>query len=173
MADARLEHFLRNTVRTYRVTLADVTSTAGASTGTMLFEVLGAANKKVKLRHLQIFKPNVTVAPFRLAQYSVASTGSSSQSAISPTRISGSGGTTYGGIVRFYTGGQPAGGTLLNQGIIVEQDLSTGDVVNEHFGDERGYSCPTLSGATESFAGLVTSTASVVLNGYIEFTEEP
>ncbi len=46
-------------------------------------------------------------------------------------------------------------------------------MVNEHFGDERGYSCPTLSGATESFAGLVTSTASVVLNGYIEFSEEP
>ena len=65
---ARLENFLRNTVRTYRVTLADLTtSTAGSTSGAQIyFELIGAPNKKVKLRHFQNFKPT-GAHQFRLA----------------------------------------------------------------------------------------------------------
>jgi hypothetical protein len=89
--------------------------------------------------------------------------------------MSGSTNSTYGGTVKFYSTGPSsgAGGTLLNQGYILDQDITTGDVVNEHFGDERGIACPTLVGATESWAGVITASAPVVLNGYIEFSEEP
>jgi hypothetical protein len=176
---ARLDFYLRNTVRTYRVTFADLaTSTAGSATGSQIyFEVQGAAGKKVKLRHLQIFKPLVSIAPFRLAQYSVATTGSAGETIISPTRMNNSSGSTYGGTVTFYSTGPTSGAvnaaTRLDQGYILDQDISTGDVVNEHFGDERGISCPTLLGSSESWAGIVTSAATVTLNGYIEFTEEP
>ena len=172
---ARLENFLRNTVRTYRVTLADLTtSTAGSTSGAQIyFELIGAPNKKVKLRHFQNFKPT-GAHQFRLAQYSVATTGSTGITSVSPTRISGSGDSTFGGTVRFYTVGPPSGsGTLLNQGYILDQDLSTGDVVNEHFGDEKGIACPELISTAESFAGEVTSSNAVILNGYLEFTEEP
>lgn len=173
---ARLEHFLRNTVRTYRVTLADLTcSTAGSTSGAQTyFEIVGAPNKKVKLRQFQDFKPSGNMAPFRLAQYSVATTGSTGITSISPTRISGSGDSTFGGTVRFYSVGPPSGsGTLLNQGYILDQDHAAGDVVNEGFGDAGGRSCPELISTGESWAGLVTSTSAVVLNGYLEFTEEP
>lgn len=173
---ARLEHHLRNTVRTYRVTLADLTtSTAGSTSGAQTyFEVVGAPNKKVKLRHFQNFKPSGTIAPFRLAQYSVATTGSTGITSISPTRISGSADSSFGGTVRFYSIGPPSGsGTLQNQGYILDQDLSTGDVVNEHFGDEKGIAAPELISTSESFAGQVTSSSAVILNGYLEFTEEP
>jgi len=173
---ARLEYFLRNTVRTYRVTLADLTtSTAGSTSGAQTyFEIVGAPNKKVKLRHFQNFKPSGAIAPFRLAQNSVATTGSTGQTLISPTRISGSGDSTFGGTVRFYSVGPPSGsGTLLNQGFILDQDLSTGDVVNEGFGDPHGIASPELISTSESFVGLVTSSSAVILNGYLEFTEEP
>lgn len=169
---ARLEYFLRNTVRTFRVTFADLTSTAGSTGSRLNFEVTGVANKRVKLRHLQIFKPSTAIAPFQLGQYVVASTGSTGQSIISPVRLNDPNGSTFGGTVRFYSSA-PAAGTLLNQGFLVDQDLTTGDVVNEHFGDEKGISVPTLEGSSESFAGLVTSTLSVIFNGYLEFTEEP
>lgn len=173
---ARLEHHLRNTVRTYRVTLADLaTSTAGSTSGAQVcFEVVGAPNKKVKLVHFQNFKPSVPLAPFRLLQYSAATTGSTGQTNISPTRISGSGDSTFGGQVKFYTlSPVSASGTLLNQGSLVDQDLSTGDVVNEHFGDEGGIGRPELISTGESFAGQWVSTSAATLNGYIEFTEEP
>ena len=175
MGNARLEHFLRTQVRTYRVALADINTSTGSTGSVIAVEILGVANRLVKLRHIQISKPTISITPYRLNYYSVASTGSTNQvvgasgSTFSVVQISGPAGSTYDGVVRRYIS-PPVAGTLV--GSLQDIDLSTGDVMNEHYGDEKGYHAPTLRGSSESFGIEIGSTTAVVWNGYIEITEE-
>lgn len=179
--NARLEHYLRSStnVNTFRFALSDLTTTTAAgeagSTG-LAFEIFGVDNKHVKLRHVQISKPDVAIAPFQINKYSIASTTGSATGTtlrISPLSFRGSN-SSYGGEVRIYTDlMSPTTGTLIDQ--LQEIDIGTADVMNEHYGDDQTKFAPTLQGSTESFGFVVTSTAGspFVLNGYVEFTEEP
>lgn len=171
MSNARLEHYLRTQVRTYRVALSDLATDTG-NTAKIAVEVFGVANKHVKLRHVQVAKPSLAIAPFQLNKYSVGSTGSTGQSLASPLLLSGPAGSSYGGNVRLYTvNPSSTAGTLVDQA--QEIDIATTDVMNEHYGDDQGKFAPTLYGSTESYAMVITSTGANTLNGYIEITEEP
>jgi len=171
---ARLEHWLRTSVPTYRVALADLTSST-VSANRIAVEIFGQANKEVKLRHIQISKPSLAIAPYRLNKYSVGSTGSTGgstgQSLPSSVPFRGTD-STYAGVIRFYTNNPSStAGTLV--GTLQEIDIATDDVMNEDFGEAKGTFAVTLQGSTESLAMVIGSTGATVLNGYIEFTVEP
>lgn len=168
---ARLEKFLRNNVLTYRLAFSDLTSDTGA-TSRLALEIFGVANKHVKLRHVQVSKPSIAVSPFQLNKYSIGTTGTTGQSLGTPVPFLGTN-STYAGSVRLYTvnPSSTAGGTLVDS--LQEIDVAATDVMNEHYGDDRGMFAPTLNGSTESFGLAVTTTGSVILNGYAEWTVEP
>lgn len=177
----RLEHYLRTStnVNTFRFSLSDLTTTTASeeagSTG-LAFELFGVDGKHVKLRHVQISKPSIDISPLLINKYSIASTTGSATGTtvrISPLSFRGSN-SSYSGEVRIYTDlMSPTTGTLLDQ--LQEIDIASGDVMNEHYGDDQTKFAPTLQGSSESFGFVVTSTAGsgFVLNGYVEFTEEP
>lgn len=169
MANARLEKFLRD-IRTYRVAFEDLATDTNAG-AKIAIELFGAANKHVKLRHIQISKPTVGIAPFQLNFYSVGSTGSTGETQAVNSQMR-QGDSTYGGIVRLYTVSPDATtGTLLNT--LQEIDISTGEVMNESYGDRGVIQSVTLTGSSQSLAIVITSTGANTLNGYLEFTEEP
>lgn len=164
MSSARLAHYLRssNHIRTYRVVFSDLTSTAAGA----LFELSGAANRNVKLRHIQISKPNVVLEPYTLERYSTLTSGGT-QTSTSTIRISHPNGSTSLSEARLFTV-VPTLGTLV--GLLQEIDFAVTDVLNEHYGDEDGSNAPTLEDSTHAF--VLRGSAGVVLNGYVEWTEE-
>jgi len=129
-------------------------------------ELVGVDNKDVKLRHVQITKPSVSLAPLKLEKLSpVSTTGTSTSILPAPFR-----GTTALATFKLYTV-FPTKGTVIGRAL-QEADLSTGEWMNEHYGDEDGSNpVPPLQSSTESYAWSVT-VASLV-NGYVEWTEEP
>ena len=169
MGNARLEKFLRD-IRTYRVAFEDLATDTGAG-AKIAVELFGSDNKHVKLRHVQISKPTIGIAPFQLNFYSVGSTGSTGETQAVDAQMK-QGDATYSGIVRLYTVSPDAStGTLLNT--LQEIDISTGEVMNEAFGDRGVIQSVTLTGSTQSVGIVITSTGANTLNGYVEFTEEP
>jgi len=168
MGNARLDHYLRTQIPVYRIALSDVNASTGSTGGGIAIEMTGVANSRVKLRHIQIAKLD-GLATVRTSYFSVASTGSTNQSLLAPVQWP-RGESTYAGNVRQYTA-SPSPGTLV--GHIQQIDLSTGDVLNEHYGDERGFFTPFLNGSSESFAIEINSTSARTWDGYIEFTVEP
>ena len=169
MSNARLEKFLRD-IRTYRVAFEDL-ATDTQPDDKIVVELFGAANKQVKLRHVQIAKPTIGIAPLQIHFYSVASGGSAGETQAVDAQMR-QGDSTYTGIVRLYTINPDAStGTILNT--IQEIDISTGEVMNESYGDRGVIQSVTLTGSTQSIGIVITSTGANTLNGYIEFTEEP
>lgn len=167
---ARLEKWLRD-LRTYRVALEDLAFEAD-STGRLAVEIFGSAGKLTKLRHVQMSKPSLGIAPFQLNVYSVGTTGGSSSPTVASDMQLNQDNATYSGIVRLYTNGPTTTeGTLFKT--FQEIDISTGEVMNESFGDRGVINSVTLTGSSQSIGLVVTSTGANVLNGYIEFTEEP
>jgi len=167
---ARLDHYLRTQIPKYRVALSDLATDTGAG-AKIAFELFGIANKEVKLVHLQMSKPSIAITPFQLNKYTIGSTGSTGQTIVSPVRARGTD-STYGGIVRLYQSSPDAStGTLDDQ--LQEIDLDTTDIMNEHYGDDRGIGLFVLESSAESFGFAITSTGANTLNGYIEFTSEP
>lgn len=169
---ARLEYFLRNNVKTYRVTFADLQSSTNPSNG-VLWELFGVANAEVKLRHYQVSKPSIAISPHKLQQNTIGSTGSTGQAVRSPVRIKAD--STYAGVFRTYSvhPGSTSAVTPKDSGELQNIDIATTDVMNEHYGDDQGKFAPTLQGSSESFIGVITSTGQVTFNGYLEFTVEP
>lgn len=154
----------------YRVAFGDLTSDTLATERVGL-ELFGQANKEVKLRHLQVSKPSLPLAPFRLVKYSIGTTGSTGQVLASPVPQAGTN-TTYGGNVRTYTSNPSStAGTVV--GDLQNIDISTSDVMNEHYGDPGQMQSFALQGSSESFGLILGSTGAVVFNGYLEFTVEP
>jgi len=169
MGNPRLEKFLRD-IRTYRIAFEDLATDTSASPK-IAIEILGAANKHVKLRHVQIAKPSVGIAPLEINLYSVASTGSTGQTFGANMQAKQTD-SSYSGSVRLYTVNPGStSGTIF--GNIQEIDISTGEVMNEAFGDRGVIQSVTLTGSTQSIGIIITSTGANTLNGYIEFTEEP
>ena len=161
--------FLRD-IRTYRIAFEDL-GTDTVAVPKIAIEILGAANKHVKLRHVQIAKPSIGIAPLEINMYSVASTGSAGQTLGSNMQVKQTD-STYTGSVRLYTTnpGSTAGTIFSN---IQEIDISTGEVMNEAYGDRGVIQSVTLTGSTQSIGIVIASTGANTLNGYIEFTEEP
>ena len=167
---ARLEKFLRD-IRVYRIALEDL-AFEGDSTAKLGVEIFGSSGKLTKLRHIQIAKPTLGIAPFLLNVYSVGTTGGSSSPTVASNMQMNQDDATYSGIVRLYTNGPTSTeGTLFNT--LQEIDISTGEVMNESYGDRGVIQSVTLTGSTQSIGLVFTSTATNTLNGYIEFTEEP
>jgi len=171
---ARLQHYLRTQISTYRFALSDLTTTTNAGNVGLAWEIFGEANRQVKLRHVQLSKPSIDIAPYQLNFYSVGSSTSASTGTtrLSPVNIGNMTGSSYGGEVRTYTSLVSAStGTLVDQGQDI--DILTTDVMNEHYGDDQGKFAPALRGSSESWGFVISSTGGTVLNGYVEFTAEP
>jgi len=171
---ARLQHYLRTQIPIYKFALSDLTTTTNVGNSGLAFEIFGEDNKHVKLRHVQISKPSLDIAPYQLNFYSVGSSTSASTGTtrLSPVNVGNLTGSSYGGEVRTYTSlVSSSTGTLVDQG--QEIDILTTDVMNEHYGDDQGKFVETLRGSTESWGFAITSTGGTVLNGYVEFTVEP
>jgi len=163
---ARLDHYLRNNIRTYRHVFIDDT---GSTSGGVLFQLTGAAGKKVSLRHIQMSNPNVGFNPFLVERLStLCSTGT--PVALSPVPISNPNGSSAGAALSQYSALAPTKGTLI--GAIHNIDLSTSIVMNEHYGDEDGGNSVTMEDSTHAVAISITTTG-IIVNGYIEWTEEP
>lgn len=168
MANARLEKYLRD-LPTFRLAFGDIQTSTGSTGGVVSVEVIGADNKHIKLRHMQISKVDGDVTPFRLTRRN-ASTGSTGQTLRNPVLMSGPSGSTFGGTIREYTVA-PTPGTLV--GNLQEIDLSSGEVMNESFGERAGLNTVILRSSTEAVTFEVNSTSARNINGYIELTEEP
>jgi len=152
---------LRKNKRTYRVAFSDLAAVSGVA-----IELIGVVNKHVTLRHIQISKPSAALTPLTVEKLSAVSTGGTSTTPTPvPTRASFS---AAGGVVKLYTVA-PTKGTLIDQ--IQEVDVGVSDVMNEHYGDPGGGGAFALEAAVEVIAIVVTAT--VTLNGYIEWQEEP
>jgi len=166
---SRLEKFLRD-IRTYRVAFEDLATDTGNG-DKIIVEIQGVANQLTKLRHIQISKPTIGITPFKLNLYSVNTTGSTSQTVVADIQVKVTD-STYGGIVRLYTSSPDAStGTLFST--LHDIDISTGEVMNEAYGDRGVIMTPTLTGSTEAFGITITSTGANTVNGYVEFTAEP
>ena len=169
MSNARLSQYLRNStqIRTFRAAFSDAT---GSTSAGILFELSGAADKKITLRHIQISKPNTAFTPIQIERLSTLSISTGSPTALSPVRVSNPGGSTSLSTLRTFADVPATKGTLLNQ--IQEIDLSTGEVLNEHYGDEDGGQSVVLNDSTHAIA-ITMNTTGIIVNGYIEWTEEP
>ena len=162
---ARLEKWLRDNIFTYRAVLDSITTSTALGA---FLSIAGEANKLTKLRHVQISKPD-TALTFQVARVDVTPT-TGTYTELSPARISHSTGSTYGGVVRAYTVIPTLGGTTeLFQTI----DLSTSEVLNEHYGDRADIRTPELNGDSGAIILNSSVAAAVQLSGYVEFTREP
>lgn len=168
---ARLERWLRN-IPVYRVDFNDLVATSTAAGSTAIFcEILGAAGRITKLRHFQFSKPTLACAPVLVNINSAPSTTSTNAAAQANMQLNPSQ-STYAGIVRLYTSApDDTAATVFNRGI-VNIDVSTGEVLNEAFGDRGAIANPTITSG-QSFSFCIGSTAGVTVNGYVEFTMEP
>ena len=160
---ARLDYYLRNNIRTFRVALSDLSGDCG-----VVAEVTGATGKFINLRHVQLSKLNKDAFPVLLERFSTRST-TGTYTEVSPVRISHPNGSTFAGRVRTFTVA-PTAGTLIDQ--FQEIDISTSEVMNEHYGDADGSQMVRLQDSTHTFA-IVCNTSGVLWNGYLAFTEEP
>lgn len=158
---ARLE-LVRRTLKVYRVTFSDLAGVSGVAV-----ELVGAANKLITLRHIQISKPSVALEPYKLEKLSAASTGGTSTTPTPvPMRTSNA---AASGVVKLYTVA-PTKGALIDQ--IHEIDIATGDVMNEGYGEGSTRSgAARLEAAAQTLVILIAATST--LNGYIEWEEEP
>lgn len=162
MSSARLSLTKRN-IKTYRIAFSDLAAVSG-----VMVEIIGAANKKISIRHIQISKPSVALAPLTIEKLSAASTvGTSTTPTPVPTATRFA---AFSGTVKLYTVA-PTKGALIDQ--IQEIDVATGDVLNEHYGSDANDNgrIIELEAATEVLA--LVGTVTTILNGYIELTEEP
>jgi len=161
MGMARLA-LVRRKVRTYRVAFSDLNAVTGVA-----IELIGAANKLITLRHIQISKPTVAHAPYKLEKLSTACTiGTSTTPTPLPTRTSMA---AADAVVKLYTVA-PTKGTLVDQA--QEIDIAATDVVNENYGDGDSQSGAfRLEAAAQVL--VVVIDADSVMNGYIEWEEEP
>lgn len=161
MSSARLSLTQRK-IRVYRVSLSDLAGVSGVA-----FELIGVANKIITLRHIQMSKPSVALTPFTLEKLSSASTGGTSTTPTPvPMRASDA---AAGAVIKLYTVA-PVKGALIDQ--IQEIDVAIDDVLNEHYGDNDARTgAPRLEAASQVLAGVITVTS--ILNGYIEWQEEP
>ncbi len=169
MSNARLAHYMRNStqIRTYRAAFSDAT---GSTTIGILFELSGVADKKVTLRHIQISKPNTAFTPIKIERLSTLSISTGTPTNLAPVRLSNPGGSTSLSTLRHFADIPVTKGTLLNQ--IQEIDLTTGEVLNEHYGEEIGGPGVVLVDSSHAI-GIDIGTTTIVFNGYIEWTEEP
>lgn len=161
MTSARLA-LVRRKVRTYRVAFSDLAGKTGVAV-----ELIGAANKLITLRHIQIDKPTVAHEPYQLEKLSTACTvGTSTTPTPVPTRTSMA---AADGVVKLYTVA-PTKGTLIDQ--IQEIDIGTGDTLNENYGDGDSQSGAYRLEAAAQVLVIVIN-ADSTMNGYIEWEEEP
>jgi len=165
---ARMDKYLLDR-RTYRVALSDLAF--GTSAGGVAVELIGIDNGLVKLSHMQISKPSVAVTPLTLEKFNTA-TSSGTFTSPAPLRMKGSD-STASAVLRLYTVAPSTGsgeGSLDNQ--FQEIDVATTDVSNESYIDNsNGVQAPILTGSTESL--IIRLARDVILNGYLEWTEEP
>ena len=159
MGSARLE-LTRKKTRVYRVAFSDL-SVGGAGVGV---ELIGATNKLVTLRHIQISTPSGAIQPLKVEKLSTASTGGTSSTPTPvPNRTSFAAASA---VVKLYTGA-PSKGALIDQ--LQEIDVATTDVLNESYDPNNG--AYALEAATQTI--VLTFPGAVTLNGYLEFQEEP
>ncbi len=161
MGMARLAFHKRN-IKTYRIAFSDLAAVSG-----VMVEIIGAADKKISIRHIQISKPSTALTPLTIEKLSAASTGGTSTS---PTPVPlAKRFAAFSGTVKLYTVA-PTKGALIDQ--IQEIDIGTGDVMNEHYGGEDGGGRTVELEAVDEVLVLVGG-VTTTLNGYIEFQEEP
>jgi len=153
---------VKGQIPAYRVAFSDlVAAEAGVAV-----ELIGVANKLVSVRHIQVTIPSANILPLTIEKLSAASTGGTSTTPTPvPLRTSF---VAASAVVRLYTA-IPTKGTLIDQ--IQEIDLPTTSVLNEHYVLEDGTTSVVLEAAAQTLVLVVSAT--MTLNGYIEWTEEP
>ncbi len=158
----------RTQVETFRVAFdSNVSSTALGA----FLSIAGVANKIVRLREVEISKPDAAFT-LGIARIDVAPT-TGTYTEDSPVNIGNSTGSTYAGVVRRYTFIPTLGGTTA---LMVSRDMSTlilgGEIAHYEFGGVNDFRTPALRSDSQAFILNSSLAAAVTSNGFVEFTVE-
>ncbi|KKL84655.1 hypothetical protein LCGC14_1962560 [marine sediment metagenome] len=146
---------------TYRTTFADLAGVIGVAV-----QIQGAANRVIRVSRVQFAKPSVAQAPLIFTKNSAAATGGTSTT---PAKVPlDSADDAASAVVRLYTVAPTPGAAVGN---IYDADHGTSDVLFETFGDVQNVREAVLRGAAECMT--IVLQADAIINGYIEWTEEP
>lgn len=167
------DSFRRLQVETFRVAFdSNVSSTAVGA----FLSIAGVANKIVRLREVEISKPDAafTLGIARVAVTPTTGTYTEMTSTNGLSNMGQSTGSTYGGTARRYTVIPTLGGTT---NLFVSRDMSTlilgGETANYPFGGVNDFRTAVITSTAQAFILNSSLAAAVTSNGFVEFTVEP